>query len=184
MEIRYREIILRPWEIGYAEDLAKVANNKKIADNLRDGFPNPYTTGNAIEWIKSVIPLNDPPKLFAIFYQGEIAGSIGLVTKDNIYSRNLETGYFVGEKYWGRNIATHSIIAITHYAFSHFEIERLYAETFSDNKASGRALEKAGFKLEATIKRNIYKNGVIKDSCIYSKLREGHEPSGDVLIIF
>ena len=53
-----------------------------------------------------------------------------------------------------------------------FDIVRVYAESFSDNIGSRRALEKAGFRLEATLKRNIIKNDIIKDSCIYSVLRE------------
>ncbi|MCX6321690.1 MAG: GNAT family protein [Bacteroidia bacterium] len=40
------------------------------------------------------------------------------------------------------------------------------------NTGSRRALEKAGFTLEATLKRNVIKNGIIKDSCIYSILKE------------
>jgi len=69
-------------------------------------------------------------------------------------------------------IATKAIKAATSYAFRDFDIVRIYAEPFSDNAGSRKALEKAGFKLEATLKRNVIKNGIIKDSCIYSVLRE------------
>jgi RimJ/RimL family protein N-acetyltransferase len=41
------------------------------------------------------------------------------------------------------------------------------------SQASGKALESAGFTLEASLKKNIIKNGIIQDSCIYSVLREG-----------
>jgi len=63
---------------------------------------------------------------------------------------------------------------LTTYAFREFDIIRVYAEVFSDNMGSRRALEKAGFIHEATLKSNIVKNGVIKDSCIYSVLKENH----------
>jgi len=49
---------------------------------------------------------------------------------------------------------------------------RVYAEPFLDNIGSRKALEMAGFTHEATLKRNVIKNGIIKDSCIYSVLKE------------
>lgn len=41
MEIFFEGINLRPWAISDAAQLALVANNKKIADNIRDGLPIP-----------------------------------------------------------------------------------------------------------------------------------------------
>jgi hypothetical protein len=37
MEIFFEGIHLRPWLFDDTEQLAKIANSKKIADNLRDG---------------------------------------------------------------------------------------------------------------------------------------------------
>jgi RimJ/RimL family protein N-acetyltransferase len=101
-----------------------------------------------------------------------VVGSIGIVTKSNIYRRNFEIGFFVSENFWGKGIATKAIKAVISYAFRNFDIVRIYAESFSDNIGSRRALEKAGLKLEATLKKSIIKNEIIKDSCIYSILRE------------
>jgi RimJ/RimL family protein N-acetyltransferase len=41
------DFTLRPWEEEDAERLTFIANNKKIADNLRDGFPYPYSIDDA-----------------------------------------------------------------------------------------------------------------------------------------
>ena len=35
-----------------------------------------------------------------------------------------------------------------------------------------RVLEKAGFALEGTLRRRVYKNGEMLDSCIYALVRE------------
>ena len=40
------------------------------------------------------------------------------------------------------------------------------------NAASRRVLEKAGFALEGTLRRSVYKNGEMLDSCIYALVRE------------
>ena len=172
MEIHSEDIILRPWSLNDASQLASIANNKNIADNLRDGFPFPYSIDNARSWLNMIIAQNDPPRFFAITGVEGIIGSIGLVSKTDIYRKNMEIGYFLGEEFWGRGIATSAIKAVTSYAFSDFDIIRVYAEPFTDNQGSRRALEKAGFKLEATLRSNVIKNGIIKDSCIYSVLKE------------
>ncbi len=166
------EIVLRPWSEDDASQLAVIANNKKISDNLRDGFPFPYSLQDAINWLKIVVPANYPPLYFAVTLNEKLVGSIGLVSKTDIYRKNFEVGYYIAEDYWGRGIATKAIKAVTSYAFKDFDIIRVYAEPFSDNTGSRRALEKAGFSHEATFRRNVIKNGAIKDSSIYSVLKE------------
>ena len=172
MEICFEGIVLRPWSLSDARELALLADNNRIADNLRDGFPFPYSLKDALDWLNIILPENNPPRFFAITIDKQIVGSIGIVSKTDIYRRNFEIGYFISENFWGKGIATKAIKVATSYAFRDFDIVRIYAEPFSDNIASRRALEKAGFRLEATLKNYVIKNGIIKDSCIYSVLRE------------
>ena len=172
MEIFFEGIVLRPWSIRDATQLAAIANNKNIADNLRDGFPFPYSINDARNWLNMILPENLPPRFFAITVDALLVGSIGIVSKEDIYRKNFEIGYFLSEEYWGKGIATKAIKAATSYAFNDFDVVRVYAEPFADNQGSRRALEKAGFTLEATLKRNVIKNEIIKDSCIYSVLKE------------
>jgi RimJ/RimL family protein N-acetyltransferase len=172
MEIFFEGIVLRPWVISDASKLALIADNKKIAGNLRDIFPFPYTLKDASDWLNIILPENNPPRFFAITIDKKLVGSIGIVSKTDIYKKNFEIGFYLSENYWGKGIATKAIKAATSYAFRDFDIVRIYAEAFSDNTGSRRALEKAGFKLEATLKKSIIKNGIVKDSCIYSVLRE------------
>ncbi|HLN21650.1 MAG TPA: GNAT family protein [Bacteroidales bacterium] len=166
------DLLLRPWLSSDAHSLALIANNKKIADNLRDAFPHPYSFQDAVRWLDMVIPQNIPAKFFAIEKEGRLTGSIGIVTKDDIYRKCCEIGYFIREDEWGKGIATQAIRIIAKYAFANFDIVRLYAEPFSDNAGSRKALEKAGFKHEATLRQNVIKNGIVKDSCIYGLLRQ------------
>lgn len=148
-----------------------MANDKEIADNLRDGFPHPYTLKDAERWLGMVVDLHDPPRFFAIELGGELAGSIGISLKDDIYRLNAEIGYYIARKHAGKGIMTAAIREIVNYIFSHFDVIRIYAEPYAENAASRRVLEKAGFTCEAVLKSYVVKNGVVKDSCIYSKLR-------------
>jgi [ribosomal protein S5]-alanine N-acetyltransferase len=172
MEIHFEGITLRPWSIDDAAQLARIANNKNIADNLRDGFPFPYSVNDAINWLNIILPENFPPRFFSVTGSSDLVGSIGIVTKSDIYRKNFEIGYFLDQEQWGRGIMTKAIKAATAYAFKEFDIVRVYAEPFADNPGSRRALEKAGFTLEATLRNNVIKNGIVKDSCIYAVLKE------------
>lgn len=172
MEIPFDGGILRPWEISDAGDLAIIADNKDIADNLRDMFPKPYSINDARQWLTSVIDQEGQKRFFAIVVNGKLAGSIGLTPKTDIYRKNAEVGYFLAPGFWRMGITTKALKAITAYAFRTFDIIRVYAEPFADNIGSRRVLEKAGYTLEATFKNYVIKNGVIKDSCIYSVLKE------------
>lgn len=172
MKVIFEGVVLRPWILKDAEKLAVIANNKHIADNLRDGFPFPYSLTDAHNWLNSIIPENNPPRFFAILFDEQIAGSIGIVTKTDIYRKNVEIGYFLDENLWGKGIVTKAVKAATAYAFSAFDIVRVYAEPFADNPGSRKVLENAGFRCEAIFRNYVVKNGIIKDSCIYSVLKE------------
>jgi len=172
MQLESEDIVLKPWILNNARELAAIANNKNISDNLRDGFPFPYSYDDAFNWLTRTIMINDPPRFFAIYSENRLAGSIGLVLKDDIYRKNGEIGYFLDEKSWGKGIMTCAIKVVTSYGFKCFDLERIYAEPFADNYRSRKILEKAGFKCEALFRRNVIKNNIIKDSCIYSVLKE------------
>jgi [ribosomal protein S5]-alanine N-acetyltransferase len=54
------KIVLREWKDDDKIPLTQLANNKLIADNLRDHFPHSYSLKDAEEWIalnKSNIPI-------------------------------------------------------------------------------------------------------------------------------
>jgi RimJ/RimL family protein N-acetyltransferase len=176
MILTYGNIKLRPWKKSDARPLAVIANCKEIADNLRDGFPHPYSVEDAREWLSLAIRYNsDKIKYFAIEKDGQLTGSIGFVLKENIYRKNVEIGYFVSKDHWGQGVISIALKLIVPYIFDNFDVVRLYAEPYAHNMASRRVLEKNGFTCEAVLKSYVIKNNVILDSCIYSLLRDSHQ---------
>ncbi len=163
--------ILRPWSADDAEDLARYANNEKIAINLRDGFPHPYTLQDAKSWIKMVRE-NKKDLIYAIEVEGEAAGGIGLHGKEDVYRYNAEIGYWLAEKYWGRGIVTEAVRLLLGHGFGNYPWTRIYAGIFSNNVASMRVLEKCGFSREAVLKRSVKKQGAYLDEHVFSILKE------------
>lgn len=92
--------------------------------------------------------------------------------QDNIHSRTAEMGYYIGEPYWGNGYMTSIIKQVCKYIFENTDIIRIFAEPFSHNKASCRALEKAGFQYEGTLRSNAVKCGDIVDMKMYAFIRE------------
>lgn len=162
-------VILREWKRSDVEALAKIANNKNIWNNVRDRLPYPYTEKDAKEWI-ALVKKQKIVTTFCIEANGNLAGSIGLILKDDVYKKTAEIGYFIGEDYWGKGIASEAVRQLIVYIQKNFDIVRLYAEVFEYNKASMRVLEKNGFYLESIRKKAAFKNNVIVDDYVWVKL--------------
>lgn len=164
---------IREWKLDDAEELASLVNNKKILDNLRDGLPYPYKKEHAVEFITDMLSADkDKTFSFAITLGSKVVGSIGVFRQSNIHNRTAEMGYYIGEEYWGKGIATRAVRKVTKYIFENTDIIRIFAEPFAYNTASCRVLEKAGFSLEGTLRSNAVKNGKILDMKMYSIINE------------
>jgi ribosomal-protein-alanine N-acetyltransferase len=170
MEIKGTGFMLRGWRLDDAESLQKHADNANVYSFLMDRFPHPYTMTDAVNWINLMLQ-QQPVITFVIAVDDKLAGVIGLEMRDDIYRKAPLLGYWLGEEFWGRGIATEAVKLITNYAFSTLDIERIQAGILSNNPRSMRVLEKAGYKMEGVLKNNIFKNGVVLDEWIYGKLK-------------
>lgn len=161
-------IAIRPWKPEDAAALAAICNNKKIWLNVRDRFPHPYTVENAIEWIAFALT-QKPVQSMAIVYKNNIAGTIGVLPKDDVYRKSIEIGYFIGEGFWSKGIATKAVALLLEYIKMNFDVIRVFAEVFDHNKASMKVLEKNGFHLEGIRRKAVIKDNVIMDDYVWVK---------------
>lgn len=161
---------LRPWTIKDLDSLVRYADNFNIARNMADVFPHPYTYEKGRAFIE-MANQSDPPNILAIEVEGEAAGGIGLHPQQDIYRKNAEMGYWLAEPFWGKGIITEAIRQMVDYGFANLDITRIYARPFGYNIGSQRALEKAGFVLEAKLEKTFYKNGEFLDELIYAVRR-------------
>jgi RimJ/RimL family protein N-acetyltransferase len=171
MEMKLSRCTLRPWRVGDEASLVAHANNRRVSRNLKDHFPFPYTPADAAEWIAHAAAAPGPPQNFAITVDGVAVGGVGLELGADIFRRSAEIGYWLGEPYWGRGIATEVLRAVTEYAFATFDVCRLEAGVFEWNAASMRVLEKAGYTLEGRHRRSVSKDGQTIDRLVYALVR-------------
>jgi RimJ/RimL family protein N-acetyltransferase len=163
--------VLRPFALSDKEQLAVHANNRKIAMNLRDGFPHPYTGKDAENWIRMVME-NKQDVILAVDVDGEACGGIGLHGGKDVYRFNAEIGYWLSEKHWGKGITTEAVKILVDYGFTHRKWIRIHAGIFSTNPASMKVLEKCGFNREAIFRKSVKKDGKLLDEHVYSILKE------------
>ena len=163
---------LRRWRAGDAPALAAIINNKKIQDNLRDGIPYPYTKEDADFFISEMLAADlNQTYAFAVTADDVLAGSIAVYRQDNIHFRTGELGYYLGEQFWGRGIGSEAVRQMCAYIFEYTDIVRIFAEPFAYNTASCHILEKNGFQLEGTLKKNAMKNGRLLDMNLYAIIK-------------
>jgi len=164
------DLQVRSWRKSDLEALVRHANNSKIASNLRDQFPHPYTRRDGIEYLEFVRDQR-PERNFALQFGGEAIGGLGFQIGVDISRIAAEMGYWIGEPYWGRGFATRAAQAASEWAFQEYKLTRVFAMVFSYNRASARVLEKAGFQFEGLLQRSAIKNGVVLDQLMYAKVR-------------
>ena len=135
--------------------------------HLRDRFPFPYEMEQArafLGWIAK----QASPTVWAIEVGGDAVGGIGIELHTDVERVSAEIGYWLGEEFWGRGIATEALIAVTAEGFKRFEITRLYALPFADHAASVRVLEKAGYTREGHLRQSAIKDGTIRDQLLFA----------------
>ncbi|HFS67425.1 MAG TPA: N-acetyltransferase [Flavobacteriia bacterium] len=163
------QVTLKKLHPFHAASFAKLADNKKIWQNMRDNFPHPYSLTNAKEFIKCYHDATDA-FVFGIFYQNQLAGAIGLHRLEDLNRFTVELGYWIGEPFWNKGIASRAIKKMIVYGFQNLDINRIFASTLETNIASQKVLLKNNFIFEGISRKSAYKDGAFYDEHRFSLL--------------
>lgn len=79
---------------------------------------------------------------------GQLIGFAGLKYLPEL--NEVDLGYRFFKEYWGRGLATEASLAIVRYGFEQLGLQQIIGITQVENTASGKVLEKLGFKLQRT----------------------------------
>ena len=169
-KLKTERLTLGEIESRYIPEIVTYANNKNIADNVLN-LPHPYTEEDAISWIHMENQgfLNKKQYIFAIYLEDKFIGGIGLHL-DETHQR-AELGYWIAEPYWGKGYAAEAATKIITFGFDTLKLNKIFANYFTSNSASGRVLEKIGMKKEGKLLQHYCKNGTFLDVYQYSILK-------------
>ena len=90
-------------------------------------------------------------------------------------SRRFHTGtvaYYLAEKAWGKGYMTEILKRVIDFCFDDLGLNRVEADHFARNPASGRVMEKAGMTKEGLARQKYCKDGEFLDAVLYAVLKE------------
>jgi RimJ/RimL family protein N-acetyltransferase len=140
---RSQRVMLRPiWPEDWP-GIYEAINDEGVVRNLARA-PWPYTPANAQAF--ACLPRKaDEAKFLITLPEAAGAPVVGCIGLEPLDGGGHELGYWVARAWWGRGIATEAVHAILEVARMR-GWNRVSAEHFLDNPASGRVLHKAGFR--------------------------------------
>jgi ribosomal-protein-alanine N-acetyltransferase len=156
-------LILRNWVLADAQKLFEICADADVMKYL--GAGKPYETieqaNDFLCWAESYQKENGFCRWAVLLKENrEIIGSCGFARPHG--TEEIELGYLLDKKFWGRGFATEATRACLQYGFEQLKFNETIATTDLENVASQKVLEKIGF-----IKRGIEKvDG--EDNLIYT----------------
>jgi RimJ/RimL family protein N-acetyltransferase len=148
-------LVLREFAMADAPEVHRLAGAREVARTMLH-HPHPYEEGMAEEWIASLRPMFESGKgtTFAVVLQeeGTLLGTVSLYTRapDGTAVLGEEgtalLGFWVGVPYWQKGYATEAVAEVVRYGFQERNLQRIRANHFGSNLASGRVLRKVGMR--------------------------------------
>ncbi|MBI1778827.1 MAG: GNAT family N-acetyltransferase [Proteobacteria bacterium] len=130
--------------VADAASVVEIKSNWNVIRMLRMA-PHPLTMADERTWLAS--HAGEWRAGTAYRFAVTIAGSvIGCADVDDIAEGSGSFGYWFGEPWWSQGYATEAGEAVMRFAFDQVSLAGLTSGRAADNPASGRVLEKLGFK--------------------------------------
>ncbi len=153
-----------PWHGWFNDSETTRFQNKKVFPNTREKQRAYYDSLKASS--------SDVVLAIVESATGKHVGNVGLHHIDWIHS-SAELGIVIGDKSArGKGYGRQCWKLITDYGFETLNLHRVYATILSENVASRKCAEAAGFKKEGEISEAFYKNGKYHNAAYYNALRD------------
>lgn len=169
-------LILRSFTLEDAPAVNTLASEPQVAATSLN-IPHPYPESLAAEWISSHADLATKGMYIGAIVRRDdtvLIGSISLAI--NARHSRAELGYWIGLPYWGQGYATEAAKRVIAWGFDEHGLNRIFAQHFANNPASGRVMQKAGMHYEGMLRHCVQKDGVYHDTAIYAILKGDPRP--------
>jgi RimJ/RimL family protein N-acetyltransferase len=137
-------LLLRRFTEGDLEALAVLMSD---IDFMRFSL-GPYSRGQTAIFLDRILAgyRDQLPSQFAVILRAEnrLIGYCGFFPQVVDNTEEIEIGYRLDSKYWGRGLATEAAQAVRDHAFNDLELDHVISLIHPDNVASRRVAEKNG----------------------------------------
>ena len=165
---------LRPVEMSDTSDIQKAASAREIADTMIS-LPHPYPAGEADRYVTRLEAERESGHSVAFVINQQVEGEFcGLVEirKINREHSQAELSFWLTAEWWGQGYMIEVVQAVVRYGFETLGLNRLYAYHMLRNPASGRVLEKNGFRQEGLLRQRVKKWGQFEDVALWAILKQ------------
>jgi len=112
--------------------------------------------------------------VWVIEWNETLTGVLSLQPQADVYRHSVEIGYWLGQPFWGRGIASSGVSLACAHAFEELGLHRIYAGIFAPNIASMKVLERNGFVREGIRQLAILKDGELHDEHLFALLKQNY----------
>lgn len=174
IELITRRLTLRPPRRADAVPLARLIGDWDVVKMLGQP-PYPYEERHARAWIADIglAMRNGREHAFVVELPSEPdagpVGVVGLQPRGTVGTREL--GYWIGRPYWGLGYMTEAAGRVVRFGFEELALSRITSGHYVDNPASGRVLQKLGFRDAGAAERECVARGAPVASCEFELTR-------------
>jgi len=145
--------LLRKPKISDLKEFREAFNDKEVSKQL-EGYDYPLTIKKAEKVLQDIISKNKAGNYYelAIIFNKNFVGTI-VLEKPSKNKKVFTLGYAIGRRYWNKGITTEAIKKMINFGFNSLKLNKIVADNDEDNPASGRVLEKNGFKFIKKVKK-------------------------------
>lgn len=164
------------------EDLAMAkdyVNDSEVRQYTEPNVPYLYTMANEEKWYEALSARSDIYS-FAIedIKTGDYIGGCGVNEVDWKNSK-VVVGIFIGNKaYRDRGYGTDAMKTLVRFIFEQMNVNKIKLEVYSFNARAIKCYEKAGFKKEAVLKEELFRNGQYHDVIEMSIFKKDYFEAG------
>lgn len=165
---------LRPLEFSDAVEIQKAAGIRDIADTMIS-LPHPYPDGEAERYItRKQNEKEAGSSVTFIIEKKEEKGFCGLIELRDIDHEHSqgELSFWLDRNAWGNGYMSEAVQVLVRFGFEVLSLNRLYAYHMVRNPATGRVLEKNGFRQEGLLRQRVQKWGQYEDVALLAILRQ------------
>lgn len=137
----------RPWLETDADALYRYASDPDVGP--RAGWPPHQSVEESLQVIRNIFS-NGHTWALELKETGEPIGCMGYYAHGesniDIGGNDAELGYWIAKPYWNQGLCTEALQTMIDHCFNVMCFQTLWADFFVDNPASGRVMEKCGFR--------------------------------------
>jgi ribosomal-protein-alanine N-acetyltransferase len=149
-------LVLRPPTLDDAPDIQTYVSDWELAKTTLN-IPHPYPADGAREWLRQQFDSPEPDNFYFTICLKDTSLIGAINVRISPRHHHAEIGYWIGRPFWGQGYASEAARRIVVFCFEELDLNRVYANYFSENPASRRVMENAGMSFEGMLKQHYFR---------------------------